>query len=243
MLTDIDGTLAPITSTPAEAEVPEGIRETLAKLSEAYLLVAGVSGREPSEARELVGLRNIAYFGNHGLELLRAFEDDAEVVPAAEPYFERMRELELLAREELAPLGAFVQDKGIAAAVHFRNVPEEVGERCVKFVKEHAERLDLVTGKGRGVIEVKPPVEVDKGTACRRLIEEAGPKRAMFLGDDVSDLDAFRALAAMLDEGTLEQVVRVGVGGPGVPEEVVSESDLVVEGLEGVKKLLQDLIP
>ncbi|MBA2692434.1 MAG: trehalose-phosphatase [Rubrobacter sp.] len=241
ILTDIDGTLSPIAPTPAVAFVPDELKELLAKLHKKYLLVAGVSGRKTEEARELVGIEGITYFGNHGFEVMRE-DGEVEVIPEALPYMENIEELETLAREELAPLGAFVEEKGITASIHFRNVPPEVGEKCVAFAREHGERLGLRVTVGRGIVEARPPIKTDKGTAVRTLVEEHKPKRAMFLGDDTTDLDAFRELEKMRDEGTLEEILRVGVKSDEGPPEIVSEADIVADGVEGVGEVLRSLL-
>jgi trehalose 6-phosphate phosphatase len=240
ILTDIDGTLAPIAPTPDLAEVSTELKECLRRSSERYLLLAGISGRGPEDALALVGLADIVYFGNHGFEILRGGE--IEVIPEATPYKEKIDELEHRAREELELQGAFVEDKGITTSIHFRNAPPEVGERCVEFVKAEGERLGLRITVGRGVVEARPPIRADKGTAVRALVEEYGPKRAMFIGDDTTDLDAFRALSELRDEGKLEEILRVGVASEEGPPEIVSQADLAVEGVEGVKELLEALL-
>src|SRR3712207_870502 len=210
ILTDIDGTLAPIVPTPDMSEVPTELKELLRRLSEKYLLVAGISGRKTEDAFDLVGLAGVVYFGNHGFEILR--EGEVEVTPEALPYLEKVEELEKRAREELEPLGAFVEEKGITASVHYRNAPPEVGERSVEFVKREGERLGLRITVGRGVVEARPPIQADKGTAVRALVEEYGPGRAMFVGDDTTDLDAFRELVMLREEGTLEEALRIEIG-------------------------------
>lgn len=239
ILTDIDGTLAPIAPTPDAARVPGEIRELLERLSRRYLLVAGISGRKTEEARGLIGLDGVVYFGNHGFEKLTG--GGVEIIPEARPYLERVRELERLARRELGPLGAFVEEKGITASVHYRNVPEEVGERCVAFVRREGERLGLRVTVGRGVVEARPPIRADKGTAARALVEEYRPRRALFMGDDTTDLDAFRELERMREEGLLEDVLRVGVASEEGPPGIVEEADIVVEGVEGVAEILREL--
>jgi trehalose 6-phosphate phosphatase len=240
ILTDIDGTLAPIVPTPDMSEVPWEIKEHLRRLSEKYLLVAGVSGRKTEDALDLVGLAGVVYFGNHGFEILR--EGEVEVVPDALPYLEKVEELERRAQEELGPLGAFVEEKGITASVHYRNAPPEVGERSVEFVKREGERLGLRITVGRGVVEARPPIRADKGTAVRALVEEYGPERAMFIGDDTTDLDAFEELEKLHDEGKLEEILRVGVTSDEGPPEITSEADLVADGVEGVGEILRALL-
>ena len=239
VLADIDGTLAPIVPTPDMSEVPEELRELLRRLSGKYRVVAGISGRSAEDAFRLVGLEEMVYYGNHGFETLRGGE--VEVIPEAAPYRAAIEELEEKAREELEPLGAFVEDKGITASVHYRNVPPEVGERCKAFVKREGERLGLRITVGRGVVEARPPIRADKGTAVRRLVEEYGPERALFIGDDTTDLDAFRELEELREEGVLAETLRVGVKSDEGPPEISSEADLVVDGVEGVGEVLRAL--
>ena len=239
ILTDIDGTLAPIVPTPDMSEVSAELKELLRRLTERYLLVAGISGRKTEDALDLVGLADVVYFGNHGFEILR--EGEVEVTPEALPYLEKVEELEKRAREELEPLGAFVEEKGITASVHYRNAPPEVGERSVEFVKREGDRLGLRITVGRGVVEARPPIRADKGTAVRALVEEYGPERAMFIGDDTTDLDAFRELEKLREEGTLKEILRVGVASEEGPPEITSEADIVVDGVEGVDEVLRVL--
>src|SRR5919202_764908 len=198
--TDIDGVLAPIVPTPDMSEVPEELRELLRRLSERYLVVAGVSGRAAEDAAKLVGLKELVYYGNHGFEILRSGE--VEAIPEAEPYRAAIEELEAKAREELEPLGAFVEEKGITASVHYRNV--------------------------------SPQVRADKGTAVRRLVEEYRARKALFIGDDTTDLDAFRELEGLREEGVLAETLRIGVASDEGPPEIRGEADLVVDGVEGV---------
>jgi trehalose 6-phosphate phosphatase len=240
IFTDIDGTLAPIVPTPDMSEVSAELKELLGRLSERYLLVAGISGRKTEDALDLVGLADVVYFGNHGFEILR--DGEVEVTPEALPYLEKVQELENNARRELAPLGAFVEEKGITASIHYRNAPPEVGERSVDFVKREGERLGLRITVGRGVVEARPPIRADKGTAVRALVEEYGPERAMFLGDDTTDLDAFRELVKLREEGALREILRVGVASEEGPPEITSEADIVVDGVDGVDEVLRALL-
>jgi trehalose 6-phosphate phosphatase len=232
IFTDIDGTLAPIVPTPDMSEVSDELKELLGRLSERYLLVAGISGRKTEDALDLVGLAEVVYFGNHGFEILRE----------ALPYLEKVQELENNARQELAPLGAFVEEKGITASIHYRNAPPEVGEKSVDFVKREGERLGLRITVGRGVVEARPPIRADKGTAVRALVEEYRPERAMFLGDDTTDLDAFRELVELRKEGALKEILRVGVASEEGPPEITSEADIVVDGVDGVDVVLRALL-
>ena len=239
ILTDIDGTLSPIVATPDLSEVSAELKELLGELSGKYLLVAGISGRKTEDARDLVGIDDMVYFGNHGFEILR--EGEVEVIEEARPYLEKIQELESIARDELEPRGAMIEEKGITASIHYRNAPPEVGEEAVELVRSEGERLGLRVTVGRSVVEARPPIEADKGSAVRTLVEEYRPKRAMYLGDDTTDLDAFRELIKLRDEGVLEDVLRVGVESDEGPPEIVSEADIVVDGVDGVSDVLRAL--
>jgi len=240
VLTDIDGTLAPIAPTPDMSEVPQELKDLLRRLVGKFLLVAGISGRKSEEALDLIGLEDVVYFGNHGFEILR--DGEVEVIPEALPYLEKVQELESLAQEELVPQGAFVEEKGITASIHYRNAPPEVGEKCVEFVKREGERLGLRITVGRGVVEARPPIHADKGTAVRTLVEEYRPKKAMFLGDDTTDLDAFRELEKLREEGKLQEILRIGVASEEGPPEIETEADILADGVDGVTALLRQLV-
>ncbi|CAA9430614.1 MAG: Trehalose-6-phosphate phosphatase [uncultured Rubrobacteraceae bacterium] len=239
ILTDIDGTLAPIVPTPDAAEVSGELQRLLRRLSGTYRVVAGISGRAALDAFRLVRLKEIVYYGNHGFEVLR--DGEVEVVPEAAPYKEKVEELEQRARDELEPLGAFVEEKGITVSVHYRNVSLEIGERCKRLVEREGERLGLRVTIGRGVAEARPPIKADKGTAVRKIVEEYEPTKALFIGDDTTDLDAFRELERLREEGVLRETLRIGVKSDEGPPEIVSEADVAVDGVEGVEEVLRML--
>ena len=240
VLTDIDGTLAPIVPTPDMSEVPQELKDLLRRLSGQVLLVAGISGRKSEEALDLIGLEDVVYFGNHGFEILR--DGEVEVIPEALPYLEKVQELESLARKELVPQGAFVEEKGITASIHYRNAPPEVGEKCVELARREGERLGLRITVGRGVVEARPPIRVDKGTAVRTLVEEYHPEKAMFLGDDTTDLDAFRELEKLREEGELQEILRIGVASEEGPQEIRTEADMIADGVDDVGEVLRQLV-
>jgi trehalose 6-phosphate phosphatase len=91
------------------------------------------------------------------------------------------------------------------------------------------------------VLEVRPPVTIDKGLGVRRLLEEfgGGVRWALYAGDDRTDLDAFRALDEMRQAGALQDVLRVGVASDEAPSEITGEADVVVDGPPGVRELLR----
>jgi trehalose 6-phosphate phosphatase len=223
VILDVDGTLAPIVPRPEDAAVPPETRAELERLAGCYRLLAFVSGRIGEDARRIVGVDGATYVGTHGLEL--------------EPEAERWR----APLGELAsatwPWGA-VEDKGLTVSFHYRNAKdEEAAIRQAVGIARRAWGAGLVPRFGRKVLEIRPPVEADKGTAVRQLVQEAGVTRALFAGDDTTDLDAFRGLR----ESELELAVCVAVASDEGPPELEAAADIVVAGPAGVLELLRQL--
>ena len=105
-----------------------------------------------------------------------------------------------------------------------------------------AEATGLRTHWGRKVLEVRPPVRIDKGAGIVSLLEDADVDVAMYIGDDTTDLDAFRGLIELVRRHELERAVRVAVRSDEGPAELTEEADFIVEGPEGVRQLLSELV-
>lgn len=243
VLCDIDGTLAPIVDDPEAAAVPEAARSVLRDLAARYLLVACVSGRRASAARRLVGLDELTYAGNHGLELLLPGDVEPRLDPAlghrgaaAAGFVAR------LDWRGLESVGLHLEDKGPIQAIHWRRAPDpQAAAHRAAELAELAEEEGLVTHFGRMVLELRPTAEVHKGVAVRRLVGQAGARLALFGGDDRTDLDAFAALRELQHAGELERGVCVGVDSDEAPEGLRAQSDFVVAGTEGFVELLRTL--
>jgi trehalose 6-phosphate phosphatase len=206
ILLDVDGTLAPIVARPELAEVPDPTRAELRRLAGRYALVACISGRTGADAHRLVGVDGIAYVGVHGLEL--APDADAWRAPL---------------RTFAAVDWPWIEDKGLTVAFHWREAPDEEAARAeLEAVASRAEAVGLEARWGRKVLELRPPIDADKGTAVRALLTERGLRRALYAGDDTTDLDAFRGLDG------LEVAVRVAVASPEAPPGLREAADLVV---------------
>jgi trehalose 6-phosphate phosphatase len=241
VLLDIDGTLSPIVEHAAEASVPEGTRQLLVKIARRYRLVACVSGRRASEARAMVSIGAITYLGAHGAELLRAGWTEPVVDSAFEEWSRRVadfgRELGL---QELRRCRVRVEDKGAILAFHWRGAPDEQAARSMlDAIASRAESAGLAVHWGRKVLEVRPPLRIDKGAAISALLRDSGVELALYAGDDATDLDAFRALARLVGEGRLRRALRVGVRSEEGPPEIAQEADLVIDGTDGMFELLE----
>jgi len=220
ILLDVDGVLAPIVPRPGDARVPDDLRAELRRLAARYELVACISGRAGDDARAVVGVSELTYVGNHGLEL----------APAADEWARRMDAF--LASVDWPR----TENKGLTAALHYRDVPdEEAARRELDAIAERARAAGFVARYGRKVLELVPPLEANKGTAVRDLLEQRGLERALYAGDDATDLDAFAALEP------LEVGVRVAVASPEGPSQLVEQADLVLDSQQKVIGLLRGL--
>jgi len=220
LILDVDGTLAPIVLRPEEAAVPGETRRELRRLVGRYALVACLSGRPAADARRVVGVEGIRYVGEHGLEL----------EPEAEAWAERLAAFAAKAGWPAEP------GKRLTLSFHYRGHPDPAAaEAMLRRLAERAEREGLRARLGRKVLEVRPPLAADKGTAVRRLLAEAGLRRALYAGDDATDVDAFRGLAG------LDLAVRVAVASDEAPRELLQAADVVVCGPEELGALLRRL--
>jgi trehalose 6-phosphate phosphatase len=221
LVLDVDGTLAPIVARPELARVPDETRSELRRLVERYLLVACLSGRPGAEAARLVGVDGVRHVGNHGLEL-----------------HERADELAVaIARFRAGIDGLWpVEDKALSLSLHYRGAADETAARAqLERIAEQARAAGLDARWGRKVLEVRPAVEADKGTAVRTLVQEAGAGLGLYAGDDTTDVDAFRGLS----EAGLEHAVRIAVASTETPEGLLEKADVVVEGPEGLLPVLR----
>ncbi len=241
ILTDVDGTLAPIVERAGEAAVPAAAREVLAALSERFGLVGCVSGRRAEEARRLVGLDEIAYAGNHGLELLLPGDDSPQTDPSVAGQEHAAAEfLDGLDRGALGAAGLRREDKGPIQALHWRGADDEAhAEGQAHEIAVAAGHTGLEPRWGRKVLELRPPGGGGKDAAVASLLAGEKLDRAAYAGDDRTDLDAFRRLRELREEGGLETAVCVGVVSPEAPPELPEDSDLIVDGPEEWLSILQ----
>jgi trehalose 6-phosphate phosphatase len=244
VLLDVDGVLAPIVPQPDDAHMPETTRRPLIEIARRYRTVACVSGRRASDARRIVSLGSIAYLGNHGSEILRpgavAPEFDREVQAWTRRIQGFMREAY---GDELRRLRVRLEDKEAIAALHWRGVPDEQSAAAaVRLVAERAEASGYKTHWGRKVLEIRPPVRIDKGAGIVGLLRDSDLAAAMYVGDDVTDLDAFRGLSELVEMGRVGTAVRIGVSSDEGPAELQEEADAMVDGTDGVRDLLKALL-
>jgi trehalose-phosphatase len=216
---DVDGVLAPIVERAGDARVPDETRAELRRLAARYALVACVTGRPSAEARDVVGVPELVYAGEHGLEL----------DPEAAGWADRIHAF-------AAGTDAEVERKPLSAAYHYRSAADPDGAKsALAEVERAAAAAGFRTRWGRMVLEVLPPVDATKGTAVRHLLAAHGLDRALYAGDDTTDLDGFAALDG------LEVAVRVAVDSSEGPAELRERADIVLPSADAVLYLLREL--
>jgi trehalose 6-phosphate phosphatase len=241
---DIDGTIAPIVARPEDASVPASTRELLANLQRRYALVICLSGRRAADARRVVGIGSLDYIGNHGLERLRPGAGPADTQPAAASHKAAVRGFAAETySSELRKAGIRLEDKDAIWSFHWREAADPVAaEAVLQDVAAAAKSRGLVPHWGRKVLEIRPPIAFDKGTALADALDEVDAEAALYGGDDSTDLDAFRKLRELSSIGKLKHAVCVGVTSDEGPPKIADEADLVVEGPDGFRELLAALL-
>jgi trehalose 6-phosphate phosphatase len=246
---DFDGTLAPIVEDPEQAHIHPDAGEVLVRLAQQVRAVAVVTGRPARQVLALGGLDEVgAAIGESGRELFvlgqygneRWTSVDRRVISPKPPrgLASLISELPRLLRRVDAA-GAWVEEKGLAVAVHTRRLPDPQAayDRLLPVLTEQAKVHDLEVEPGRMVIEIRAG-GIDKGTAVERLVEELGAKAVLFGGDDLGDVAAFLAVRRLRARGYPTLLV---CSGSEEQERLHELSDVVVEGPAGVLDLLREL--
>jgi len=240
LFTDIDGTISRIAPTPEEATLLPGVAELLRRLTATFDLVAVVSGRAAADAARMVGNTDLLYIGNHGLEWYQPSTGRLEVNPAALPLLSR---LDAVLSKISGPLekrwpGLRVESKGVTATLHLRGTSAPAAQADVyREAAAAAAGTGLRVTQGRMVVELRPALDIDKGSAVAAVIRERSLAAALYLGDDRTDLDAFRALRLLTQEGT-SLGISVAVRSDEVSADVAAAADIEIAGVEQVPVFL-----
>ncbi|MGH9165463.1 MAG: trehalose-phosphatase [Acidimicrobiales bacterium] len=238
VVTDFDGTLAPIVEDPAVSRPLPGAVDVLHRLADRYAVVAVVSGRPVAFLAEHLGMAGggrLVLAGLYGLE--RVDGGAPSTAPGVEAWRPVVAEVAALA-EATAPPGLRVERKGLSVAVHYRGEPA-LQEWAEAFARRQAARTGLARHPARMSQELRPPLPVDKGSVVAGLV--AGLDAACFVGDDQGDLPAFAALDE-LRRTPGRHALKVAVRSTEAPPALLAAADLLVDGPEGALALLRQLV-
>lgn len=236
---DFDGTLAPVDDDPTAVQPAPKVLTALEALAPHVRRIAIVSARPVEFLRDhLGGLAGIDLYGLYGLEHSHS-GGETVTEPAALPWVPTMAELADQARAELPP-GALVEFKRLSVALHWRTAPQ-LGDLVQEWGRARAERLGLRCQAGRMVLELKPPVDRDKGMVIGEVVRDAGG--AWYFGDDVSDIKAFAALRARAAADPDFIGVCVAVANPETGHEVADAADLTLDSPAALADFLTRSLP
>ena len=238
LITDVDGTISQTAPTPKQAEVSPMCRQYLSILCGHLALVAAVSGRPAAEVKNMIRIDGMLYIGNHGME--RWKEGHTEYTKEAQAYSRVIKaaieELSLLLPTE----GVYIENKGVTATIHYRLSPEpQSAEKHILTVVENSPQLKkLRIVRERMAIDLLPPIEVNKGTAILDLIREYNLKGGIYLGDDFTDIDAFRAVRVASRDSNF-QGFAIGIVSQEMPDGLVAEANFTLNGVSDVERFLK----
>lgn len=237
LLTDLDGTISPIAPTADLASVPDAARRVLATLAQRLALVGVVSGRSVADARQLLGLDELLYIGNHGAERWEAGR--AVLAPAAAALTQQLGRVLEAARRLLPLEGLLFENKGATGAIHYRLAADPVAARqaILETLARLPEASNLTISEGRLVVNLLPPSAPTKGDAVAELVRERGLRGVVYLGDDRTDLDAFRALRQLRSAGQCA-TLSIGVLSQEAPAEMTTLADAMLPDVDAVVQLL-----
>ena len=238
LITDVDGTISQTAPTPQQAKVSPMCRHYLALLCRHLALVAAISGRPAAEIKNMVGIDGMVYVGNHGLEWWT--EGHSEITKETKHYSKIVKAV----IEELTPLlsreGIWIEDKGVTASVHYRLClePESARRTILAALQELPQARKLRIIEERMAIDLLPPVEANKGTALLDLIQRYNLHGGIYLGDDFTDIDAFRAIRTASQDLDFHGFA-IGVTSQEMPENFVAETNFTLNGVNDVGRFLK----
>lgn len=238
LITDVDGTISELAPTPQEARVSPLCRRYLKALCNHLALVAAISGRPVAQVRDMIGINGMVYIGNHGLE--RWTGNHTELPNRAGDYLRVVKSI----IKELTPLrsmaGVSIENKGVTVTIHYRLSPEPraVEREILNSVKALAQAKNLRVSRGKMSLNLLPPVAIDKGTATLDLIREYRLQGGLYLGDDLTDIDALKVIHTAADDLNF-QGLAIGITGPEMPEKLAVAADFTLNGVRDVERFLK----
>lgn len=244
LFSDFDGTLSPVAPTPDLAEAAPGVSDTLGMLAERVSLVGIVTGRGIDDVVNRVAVPELLYVGNHGLEWLEGGEHHVHPagLEAEGGLPEALREIEHRLKAHVPLEGVIFENKRYSGSIHYRltKEPGKTGDVLRPIVEEIASEYGFWVSDGKMVMELRPGATVNKGSAVHRIVTERQLRSAVFLGDDVTDADAFVMLRTLREEQGLG-TCSVGVLTLDTDQRVIDNSDFLLDGVDDVVSMLLEL--
>ena len=236
VMLDVDGTLAPLVERHDEATVPQATQRVIASLaSRPDIHVALVSGRSVAVARRMVGVERVWAVGNHGSESMSP-EGNVVIDPQVASFQPAVAKVASTLEPLIAMVpGVVLEDKTWTLSVHYRMADPGVVPRLRGALAELTRRHGLQLMEGKMIFEIRPPVQVDKGTAVLALARQLGGLASgasiLFAGDDTTDEDGFRVLREHVPAAVTVRVIDREAG--------ETAAEFTVAGTEGMRRMLE----
>jgi trehalose 6-phosphate phosphatase len=241
---DFDGTLSPIASTPEGAQLYPGVADLLQR-AQKYAHVAILTGREIEDGARKINLDGLTYIGTHGMEWSDGLPwlHTVHIDPNALEYtLPGTYLLDLVAARQADLPGVIVQRKRVGGSIHYRLAPdkEQTRQKLLELLAEPARRVNMQLSEGKQIVEIRPPLAIDKGLALRHFAQINDLSGLIFAGDDSTDLDAFMEIAQLRQRGLA--ALAIVVRHPDTLPALLQHADIVVDGVPGMVALLRCMI-
>lgn len=240
LFSDFDGVLSEIAPTPDAAIAFPGAPEAITAIAAGVDVAGVITGRAVDDIATRIDINNLVVVGNHGLEWSeQGTRRDHEAGTAA---IESVTLVLEETKQKLAGLTDITQmiweNKRLSGTIHFRNVadPAETERLLLPIVQPLAEQHNLRCTPGKMIVEIRPLARVTKGTALTEIVEANNLASAVFIGDDVTDVDGFRALRELRSQG--KHTLAVGVVTADAHPDIAAHSDVIVNSVEEIVKVL-----
>ena len=240
LLIDIDGTISEISSTPEKAVVTDSMRNEIIKLRERFQMVVVISGRSVKNAMAMVGVDGLLYIGNHGIEYFK--DGEIYIDSEAHKYLDDIKDISReLKNSKLSQINGLVfEDKRICFSIHYRKCKsqENVHKKILEVIKQSVDRSKLKVMDGRKIVEIKPPLSIDKGFIIEKIIKNYHLHRVIYLGDDITDFDAFTKLRELRKNNNI-LAVSILVLSNEIPDYVRKSSLFYVKSVDEVQRFFK----
>lgn len=227
LFTDLDGTLSELVQRPEEATLSPDVREALESLHHRLPLVAIISGRAARDALAMVGLPQLTYVGNHGMERIEGGQH--QVAEGFRPYLPEVRTAVQELRSTITTPGVWLEDKELSLSIHYRHARKrnEAYRQICQALSDLSNRGQFRAIEGKELVDLVPALGASKGTAVCNLVAQYRLSGALFMGDDITDVDAFRSIRVLRRDQSFRGI-NVAVLGREARPEVARESDFTL---------------
>jgi len=241
---DFDGTLSPIASTPEGARLYPGVTDLLRR-AQKHAHVAILTGREIEDGARKINLDGLTYIGEHGLAWSDGlpWQHPVHIAPGAAEYIlPGTYLLDLVAARQAELPGIIVQRKRVGGSIHYRLAPdhEQTRQKLLELLAEPARRVHMQVSEGKQIVEIRPPLAINKGLALRQFAQRNELRGLIFAGDDLTDLDAMLEIPELRRQGLA--ALAIAARHSDTPPELLQHADMVVDAVPGMVALLRDII-